>query len=137
MSLLEMLGGKALIERVVKRFYDKVYADPWLSQYFVEVPRTHIEKQQLNFIVAALGGPDEYHGRPPSLAHPHMMITEELFTLRQKYMAEALDEAGAGRDLSARWLKIEGSFRGRIVKQSPADCEKRHREDQILDFKKP
>jgi hypothetical protein len=65
-----------------------------------------------------------------------MMISEELFELRQKYLSEALNEAKASVELTDRWLTIDEAFKRAIVKKSLTDCKKIFFTDDILDFKK-
>ena len=53
----ERIGGRPIISRVTKIFYDKVYADPWIGKYFAEIPQEHIENQQTDFMQGAFRGP--------------------------------------------------------------------------------
>lgn len=132
----EDLGGKIMLEKISKSFYDKVYADSWIGLYFKDVPQNVIESQQVDFMMAALGGPNQYCGKLPVEAHSHMMITEELFDVRQKYLNEAMKEVGAHPELIARWLKIDEAFRARLVKKSEADCKPRYASEPIMNFTK-
>jgi truncated hemoglobin YjbI len=134
LSLYDKVGGRPVLEKLVKRFYDKVFAHPWLGLYFKNVKQTTIELQQVEFMIGALGGPRIYMGKIPGDAHPHMMITNELFDLRQKLMLEALKEENSLPELTDRWLKIEEAFREKIVKTSIDKCQVRFFGDEILDF---
>ena len=80
----------------------------------------------------ALGGPKKYSGRLPDGAHMHMYITEEIFELRHKILAEALKECLVPEDLRDRWLTTDYQFKGKIVKKTFEDCEKRYNTDTIL-----
>jgi len=42
-TMFEAVGGLPVMERVHKRFYDKVYAHPWLGQFFEEHSQEAIE----------------------------------------------------------------------------------------------
>jgi len=133
----EALGGRAILEKVSKIFYDKVYEHPWIGLFFKETPQETIESQQVDFMTSALGGGNIYLGRLPVPAHKHMFITEELFDLRQDLLNEALVEANASKDLIDKWNKIDEAFRRRLVKKSVSDCEKRFKTDELMIFKDP
>lgn len=136
-GLYERIGGRDVIARVHKVFYDLVYAHPWLGQYFRDVDQALIEAQQTDFIAQAMGGPATYCGKPPVVAHRHILITEELFDLRHELLARALSQVGVPPELAARWLKIDGAFRARLVKRSAADCQGRFKTEPIKAFPRP
>lgn len=136
-SLFDQIGGKSTLQRIAKRFYDKVYADPWLKLFFKNTRQEIIESQQVDFMSGALGGPRIFSGRMPIDAHTHINITPELFAAREKLLLEALQEENAPRELIDRWLKIEHAFKAHLLKDSVADCKKRWNTDEILDFPDP
>jgi hemoglobin len=136
-SLFELIGGTPTLQKVHKIFYDKIYADPWLGQFFQNVKQETIENQQTDFMTGAMGGVDKYSGKLPIPAHQHMFITAELFDLRSQMLKASLAEAGIAPELTSRWLRIDGAFRRGIVKSSLADCEKRFATDNFLNFSNP
>ncbi len=131
-SLYEQLGGRATLERVHKIFYDKLYAHPWIGQFFVDVPRNVIEPQQTDFMAQTFGGPAMYCGKFPIPAHKHMFITEELFDLRHTMLGESLQAAGVAPPLAASWLDVDAAFKARLVKRSPSECEGRFKMEPIM-----
>lgn len=131
------MGGREAVTRVTGAFYDKVYDDPWLSQFFEGIPRHHIESQQVDFMQAALGGHNQYGGKTPPSAHKHINITEEVFDARQKLLIAAFKEAEASEIMIESWLKIEDTFKRKVVKASIEDCEMRYSTEGIRDFPKP
>jgi truncated hemoglobin YjbI len=131
------LGGREILMRVSKVFYDKVYAHPWIGKYFADVPQDVIEIQQVDFLQGALGGEKVYCGKLPVPAHKHMFINDELYQLRTNLLVESLKECGACQELIDRLIKIDDAFKSGIVKKSVADCEKRFNSDTILDFPNP
>ena len=133
----EKLGGKVMLEKISKVFYDKVYEHAWIGLYFKEVPQERIESQQVDFMQGALGGPTSYCGRLPVPAHKHMFINEELFDIRQELLQEAFVEACACQELIDKWLRIDNAFRPKLVKKNIGDCEKRFFTDEIVLFKDP
>jgi hemoglobin len=136
-SLFEKLGGRPTLEKVHKIFYDKIYAHPWIGQFFKDINQKHIEDQQTDFMTETFGGPTVYFGKLPYVAHRHMYITEELITLRAELLKESLIEAQVPEELMQSWLKIDGAFKMGIVKDSLEDCEKRYQSEDIIVIENP
>jgi len=113
-TMFEAVGGLAVMERVHKRFYDKVYADPWLGQFFEGHNQATIELRQTQFMAEKMGAESIYPGRELPLAHRRMYITEELLKVRQALLRESLQEEGVAEKLIVRWLKIDKAFWGKI-----------------------
>lgn len=137
LQVFEEAGGQAAIEKVTDVFYDKIYADPWLSQFFGQIPRTHIQSQQNDFMKMALGGPSNYQGKTPPSAHQHIYITEEMFDARQAHLKSAFRECNTSEKMVEMWLAIEEAFRGRLVKESVSGCVMRYSTEGILSYSKP
>lgn len=136
-SSLEDLGGRTLLERAMKEFYDRVYEHPWLGLYFQHVEQEVIEKQQVDFMIGAFGGPKSlYSGRLPVEAHKNMFVSEELFELREKMLVEALKKVNAPQELIDRWLKIDEAFKSGIVKKRVEDCERTFATEEIIGYEK-
>ncbi|MFZ8934574.1 MAG: group I truncated hemoglobin [Bacteriovoracaceae bacterium] len=133
-SLFEKLGGRETLDKVHKKFYDDIYADPTLKVWFEEIDQKHIEKQQSDFMQKAMGGSSIYFGRTPGMAHRHMFITEEHFQRRHDLLKEAIGEFVKDEQLITQWLKIDASFKGIICKQNIDDCEVANQSQQILAF---
>jgi truncated hemoglobin YjbI len=136
-ELFESYGGRAILEKVSKVFYDKIYCDPWLKSFFKHVPQEYIEAQQVDFMQTALGGKNIYAGKTPPHAHKHINITDEVYRAREKILLESLKECNVSDTLSKRWIEIEDVFYGRVVKSSINDCQARYPEEGVLDFPKP
>jgi truncated hemoglobin YjbI len=134
---LDNLGGKHVLEKIHKIFYDKMYAHPWMGKFFVGIKQEIIESQQTDFMVQNFGGPANYVGKIVVPAHKHMFITDEMFNVRQKLLEESLIEAGVAPEHRATWLKIDGAFRAGIVKNKVEDCQKRFFTDEILIIENP
>ncbi len=135
-TLYDRLGGKPTLQRVHKVFYDKAFAHPWLGQYFQGRSQQLLEDQQTDFLTSIIGGPKLYMGRAPKFAHQHMVITEELFDLRQRLLGESISECGVNDDLKDEWLAADNALRRAIVKKDASECTLQYN-DEILDFKKP
>lgn len=133
----ENMGGRAILMAINKVFYDKVYAHPWLKQYFLAIPQQHIEEQQVDFMQKVLGGSNVYVGKTPPVTHKHMYIPNELFDIRQQLLQEAFDETYASSELVNKWLLMDESFRRLIINKSPNECQPRFKTDPILNFPEP
>lgn len=133
----EKLGGIEILRSVSKAFYDKVYAHPWIGQYFKDVDQKVIESQQVDFMAQVLGGPQKYCGKFVPEAHAHMLITEELFVLREKLLLDAMTECDCPVELRDRWLKVDRAFKAKVVKKSEAECTLRFVTDKVMSFTKP
>jgi hemoglobin len=136
-SLFEAVGGRPTLEKVHKIFYDKIYADNWIGNFFKEIKQELIENQQTDFMVSLMGGPDKYLGKFPKPAHQHMFITEELFDYRTELLKQSLQEASVKKEHAEAWLKLDGAFKKVLVKSSISECKLRYTTDKIVIFEKP
>lgn len=136
-NLFDAIGGRPVLEKVHKLFYDKLYEHPWLKRFFKDVPQKTIESQQTDFMVSNMGGGKIYCGGFPKNVHKRMYITEELFDLRTKILKECILECDVPDDLAERWISIDGAFKNSLVKKNVGECEKRYFTDEILNFPKP
>jgi len=117
-TLFDELGGLATLQKVHRIFYDKLYAHPWLKQFFTGHSQQAIEDRQTMFMAVKMGGDVAYWGKQPHMAHRQMYITGELFDLRHELLRDSLEEAGIRDELAERWLKIDYAFKRQIVKPS-------------------
>jgi len=119
-SLFDLLGGLPTLERVHTRFYDKIYAHPWLKQFFEGHDQAAIELRQTQFMAEKFGADLRYPGQELELAHRRMYIPEELLKLRQSILRKSLEEEHVPEDLIKRWLKIDHAFWSKIRNDSLA-----------------
>lgn len=136
-TIFDLIGGRPTLEKVHKIFYDKIYAHPWIGQYFKEIQQDIIEIQQSDFMSQAMGGPAIYCGKLPIPAHKHMFISDELFEIRTQLLKESLNEAKVDENGQVAWLKIDQAFKKGICKQFKSDCTLRFNTDEIIDFPNP
>ena len=123
-SLYDLIGGMETLEKVHKIFYDKVYAHPWLGEYFKDHNQEAIERRQSLFMAEKMGGDINYLGKMTKMAHRQMFITDELFDIRSELLEASLKEFGIPEALAERWLRIDQAFRKAIVKPTVADFYK-------------
>lgn len=135
-TLYDRLGGKPTFVKVHKIFYDKAYADPWLSKFFTDKPQEVLENQQTDFMVQLMGGPKAYGGKSPKSAHQHMVITDELFELRSQMLSDSIKEFGLNDALREEWLDADRTFKRALMKTSEAECIQSYPNQPILNFKR-
>ena len=93
-SLFDKLGGTAAVEVVVKEFYERVLSDGELKGYFANTNMDRQIQQQIKFLSMALGGPNDYDGRPMREAYEHIGITDHHFDLVAQHLVAALQWGG-------------------------------------------
>ncbi len=63
-SLYKHVGGAPAVESLVDRFYERLWADQSLQNYFGGIDRVDLKRHQRMFLNLALGGGEDYTGRP-------------------------------------------------------------------------
>lgn len=136
-KIYEKIGGRPILEKVHKLFYDKAYEHPWMKKFFADIDQQHIEDQQSDFMSKALGGPSKYSGALPIAAHKHMLLTDEIFEIRHQMLKESIIEAGVDEESMKKWLDIDRSFKGAIIKKSASELKKRFFTDEFVIIPNP
>jgi len=121
-ELLSDAGGREGVSKVHQRLYDVLFEDAWLGQFFYGKSKAALVNKQTNFMVAAFGGENLYTGDTPAFMHMHMFITEEMISLRQKILCQAILDDGYSSSVAERWLKVDDSFTQSIVKTNISEC---------------
>jgi len=122
LTLLQDVGGEDVVRRVHQRFYDSIYNDDYIGQFFFHRAKELVVRKQTEFMVAAFGGPNHYRGEPPAFLHMHMFITREISDIRNVYLRKAILGEGLSEDICERWMRVDNAFLPAIVKQSIDDC---------------
>lgn len=133
-TLFDRLGGLDSMRRVHKIFYDKLFAHPWLKQFFVEHPQEIFENQQTNFMAGLMGGPKIYAGKTPKMAHQNIFITDELFETRSDILSLSIKEAGIADDVRQEWLDADRTLKRALVKSSVQECRTMFDGQRIYDI---
>lgn len=121
-NFIEDLGGIEAITRVHKKFYDDIFEEPWLGQFFAGKDRGALVNRQTQFMVVCFGGYSEYGGETPALAHMHMYLTKEMILLREKFLREAILSEGIKEELCNKWIEVDHFFGEGLIKNSVDEC---------------
>jgi len=121
-NVLERMGGYDTILRIHTRFYERIFDDPWIGQFFRGKHESTLARKQTEFMVASFGGENLYKGDTPAQVHMHMYITHEQLEARETILRWAIAEEGLNDELIEYWLQIDRGFWGGIEKDSVDDC---------------
>ena len=121
-GLLTAIGGEEVVRRVHQTFYDAMFDDPWIGQFFLGKPKSLLVDKVTEFMVSAFGGNHDYRGATPAISHMHMFITQEVTDLRERFLRQAIRCQGLSEETADRWLAIDRLFHPAVVKQSVDDC---------------
>lgn len=121
-----------IIHSVNEVFYELMYEDPWLKDIFKHVDIKFITEQQTDFILMAFGGPKRYRGRNPNDAHPHILITNEMWEVRESYLKQAFAKVNAPEWLAQKWLNIDQAFKEGIVNHVASNLKPRYASDEYI-----
>jgi hemoglobin-like flavoprotein len=121
-NLWDEIGGEAQVLNVHKRFYDIMFDEPWLEDFFLGKSKEALIKKQTQFMVAAFNGPNDYQGDTPAFVHMHMFITDEMIALRERILKASILAEGLSETVAEKWLAVDHSFKAAIVKKSPSEC---------------
>lgn len=118
-ALWAAFGHGPGLRAVLTDFYDRVYADPRLSPFFVHTTKDWAIDHQYAFLCQILTGENVYFGDRPRNAHHWMVISDELFDYREALMESVLRAHGVADELIRDFRAIDESFRANIVKSAP------------------
>src|ERR1700744_4045967 len=114
-SLYEQVGGAAGVEALVDRFYEKLWAEPKLDQFFKGIERDQLKRHQRMFLNLLLGGGEFYSGRPLVEAHATLKIDDAAYDLVCHYFVETCRDL----DIDESVISIAGGaldgFRSSVV----------------------
>jgi len=136
-TLFNRIGGLEGLRKVHKTFYDKMFAHPWLKQFFVDHPQEIFENQQTNFMAGLMGGPKIYAGKTPKMAHQNILITDDMFEMRSKILSQSIKDAGIADEIREEWLDADRTLKRAIVKSSTSECRTMFEGQRIFDIPKP
>ncbi len=117
------LGEGRLLTEILTDFYTQVYDDPRLRPFFEKLTKQRAIEKQYNFLYQFFSGEQVYFGENIKQAHHWMVISDELFDIREKMMTDCLRRHGLAENLILKWQAMEEIYREDIVKSAPWDKE--------------
>ncbi|MCA8943009.1 MAG: group 1 truncated hemoglobin [Planctomycetes bacterium] len=120
-GLVDRIGGPERLRTILDRFYARLAVDPLVGFFFAGRDLDAIAAGQWAFLMRAFGAVERYHGKNPASAHHDLApILRGHFDRRLVILRELLrDEGVEAADIDA-WIKVEESFRRRIVADEPS-----------------
>ncbi|MBO0767072.1 MAG: group 1 truncated hemoglobin [Solirubrobacterales bacterium] len=114
-TIYDAIGGEPAVNAAVESFYEKVWADPDLLEYFATADRERLKGHQRAFLTTALGGPTAYAGKSMAEAHKGRGISAAAFDRVVEHLVATLKELGVGEDtVSAIGAKL-GPLKPEVV----------------------
>jgi hemoglobin len=115
-KLFDRLGGMDGITGVVKDFVENnVAKDERINKFFANADIAKLEKNLVDQICEASGGPCKYAGKDMKTAHAGMGIAEGDFGALVEDLVKALDKAGVKPDDKQTLLGVLGPMKPDIV----------------------
>ncbi len=115
-AMYQQIGGEAGLKKVVDHFYERLWADPELTSYFVGIDGPTLKEHQLKFLTFVLGGgANEWAGVSLGSAHAQLNVTDEAFTKVAWHLTMTLDELDVNRSLGMIINGFVEGVRGQVV----------------------
>jgi hemoglobin len=111
----EQIGGAPAVREAVRRFYDRLLADPELAGFFSGVDLVNLKRHQVDLISTVLGGPSNYTGRDLGTAHAHLGIDAQTYGRVGAHLVAVLKELGAPEHVIASVTETLTSVAPQIV----------------------
>jgi hemoglobin len=105
-SVYDRIGGHEALEVVVEDFYCRVLDDDQLSGFFAGSNMKRLKGRQVEFLAAALGGPEPYAGPSMKQAHQGRGIAMHHFNLVAGHLEDSLCAAGVSPETVAEILGV-------------------------------
>ncbi len=106
------IGGRAVVDSVVDRFYDYMLTDDRVKQFFTNVNTDKPRQRQKDFIAYALGGSTKYEGKDLRSAHQHLV---DRFDATVENLVTAMRDLNVPGDLTEEAGNILESTRNEVL----------------------
>lgn len=97
-TLYERVGGAEGVAALTDEFYQRVFTDPLLRDFFEGVALEKLARMQARFFAAALGGPVEYRGRTIAEIHAGLGIQPRHLQRFFEHLVETVKARGVTDD---------------------------------------
>ncbi|HLU67669.1 MAG TPA: group 1 truncated hemoglobin [Kofleriaceae bacterium] len=120
-ALIDRIGGEAL-ERVLRDFYDRVFADPMIGHMFEGKNKERLIRKEWELVAGLLGAGVRYTGRPMREAHARVLVFGGHFDRRMQILEETLADHAVDPEVRRRWLDHAASLRAQLVSDPDQAC---------------
>lgn len=121
-TLFARLGGEAGLKRIIDLLYERILADDYLGEYFMDVDIDRLKTSQLGFLRKLFGDSEGvYNGAPLQAAHKGQLVTEQAFDMFIDLFVGAAAEIGvdsASQDDARGALR---ALRARVIMEFKPD----------------
>ena len=114
-SLLIELGGTDGVAATVDGLYLRLLADPVTAHYFWGIDVRRVRAHMVDFLVAALDGPDRYAGRDLGVAHSGLGVSDDAFDSTAGHLLDALEAQDVRPELLDAVLERIAPLRAVVV----------------------
>jgi hemoglobin len=111
----ELPADADAVGRGVTLFLNRMLGDPLLAWTFEGVDQAGLQRHALAFVIAALGGPDQYLGRGLREVHARFALRNEHFDTAVDHLLYSLREVGISDGVTADLAARLEPLRGQIV----------------------
>jgi hemoglobin len=117
-NLIEGIGGKDALVRILDDFYQRMSKDTLIGFFFAGKNLQNIVEKQSQFLLKAAGLTEDYKGLPPQRAHSKLPpILGGHFDRRTQILKETLEAYQLSKDQIEIWLGFERTFRDAILNE--------------------
>ncbi|MGQ0735046.1 MAG: group I truncated hemoglobin [Acidobacteriota bacterium] len=116
--LYEKVGGSQTIIELVRRFYDRVLADPRLAPFFPTTDMDALRSQQVMFMTMLLGRSRSFSGRDLTTAHAGARVqglTDEHFDALLAHFEASLREMDVAEEYTREVLALVENTRDAVL----------------------
>jgi truncated hemoglobin YjbI len=120
-TLHQRIGDEAL-RRVVRDFYERVFADPMIGFLFAGKNKERLIQKEWELVARLLGAPVAYSGRSMGDAHARVPITSGHFDRRLVILEETLRDHQVDAEVQRRWLEHARALRAQLTSDPDQAC---------------
>jgi hemoglobin len=119
----EVLGGEAVLRRIIDRFVDQLFDDVMIGYLFRAADRARVKQKEFEHAAEHLGAPLVYTGRPLAAAHAPHRIRGGQFMRRVQILKQTLAEFRVPEGVAERWLAHTLALRSLVTADEGGVCD--------------
>ena len=115
MTIYDKYGGYDFFHQCIFGLYLDMYDHPEIAYHFIGVDIEKLSENQTNYLIRAIGGPDQYKGGSVVEVHRHMGITHFQFAEIAKSFRQVFLDKGVSLEDTAIIMKFVSGHESQIV----------------------